>query len=435
MVDFPNKERAPSRTTMGHASADPAPPSSGPRRCLVVGASVRAFVESAARAGWRPYAADLFADVDLAAAAEAVVRLGNVGTAAYPAGIPGVVAAFPQAACVYTGGLENHPDVLAAVAAIRPLAGCSPRAVQQARDPDGLARVAREAGLRFPESHALPDGLPSDGSFLVKPLRSAGGRDIRHWSGAGVGRAGPGLVWQRFVRGDPGSASYLATAEGTRLVGASRQLTGARWCGGRGFAYCGSVDLPLGSLPDATREALQRVGIAVATAFGLAGLFGIDLIVDADRHLHVLEVNPRPTASLELVERATGWSMAAAHLAAFGHAAAPPPPGTSPTGIWAKAIAFTPDGVTAARVAEAIAARAERWTAADGRPAVADIPRPEEPPHPGGPLVTVFARGETDAEAVATLRRRVRDLRSLVAGVSPRAGAPAAAPQPRGSTA
>ena len=435
MVATPNKERAALRTTMDHASAAAAAQPPETRRCVVVGATARAFVASAVRAGWAAHAADLFADDDLAATAAEVVRLGPGAAAAYPDGIPDVVAAFPEAPCVYTGGLENHPDVIAAIASLRPLAGCSADAVRRARDPAMIAAIVREAGLHFPEWRVTPSGLPRDGSFVVKPRRSAGGRGVRRWRGGTVAPARGDCLWQRFVPGESRSASYVARAGQARLVGASRQLAGLRWCGARTFAYCGSVDVPLDSLSDRLRGSLERVGRALAAALGLEGLFGVDLIMDSRDGLHVLEINPRPTASLELVERATGWSVAAAHLSAFGWCADPPQGHASP-GIWAKAIAYAPRGATADAVAGAIADCAARWASADGLPAIADVPGSAEPPRPGAPLMTVFARGDTSAAALAALRRRVCDLRRLaVARVSPRAAAPSASRRRRGSTA
>ena len=435
MIGTPNKERAASRTTMGKALDIDTLRVPAAKRCVVVGATARAFVESAARLGWTSHAADLFGDIDLAVVADKVVRLGATGIAPYPDGIPGVVASFPEAVCIYTGALENHPDVIAAIAAMRPLAGCSADAVRRVRDPAALAAVVRDAGLRFPDTFNSSAGLPANGSFLVKPLRSAGGRGVQRWRGSPSDRAGRDVVWQRFVHGECRSAGYVAHAGTARLVGSSLPLPGATWCGGREFSYCGSLDVPVDHLPDGLRRTFDRLGAAVASAFGLTGLFGIDVVVDAAYEVHVLEVNPRPTASLELVERATGWSVAAAHLAACGWCEEPTC-GAAADGIWAKAVVFTPPTATAAEVAEAIASLSERWTSDDGLPAVADIPHPDERPSPGAPLVTVFARGDAHDRVVATLRQRVLDLRRSVAdGLSRRGAAPSAVWRRRGSTA
>jgi hypothetical protein len=54
-------------------------------------------------------------------------------------------------------------------------------------------------------------------------------------------------------------------------------------------------------------------------------------------------------------------------------------------------------------------------------PAMADLPGQDAWPVAGGPLVTVFAAGESHADAVTAIRRRVLMLRRAVAAaISPR---------------
>lgn len=424
---FPNKERATAGTRM-HDSCDVI--GSRPRRCVVVGASVRGFVESAARRGWSVHAADLYGDGDLVASAVETVRLAAAG-GGYPAGIPGAVADFPAAPLAYTGGLENHPAVIEVLARDRPLAGCGPAALTAVRDPARLDAVLRDAGLRMPDTFRSPAGLPCDGSFLVKPLASAGGRGIAAWRGIDARATEIPLVWQRRVRGAEWSASFVAGGGRAILVGVSRPVPGSRWCGCGEFAYCGSLNVPLDSIPDAMRHGLDTLVTALAAGFPLIGLCGADLIVDHAGTMHVLEVNPRPTASMELIERATGWSPAAAHFAAFGLDDDPPHPGAGGC-VWAKAVAYAPRRRAANPAADAVAALDDRWRSADGRRALADVPAPGSTPAAGAPLMTVFARGESPAAAVATLRRRVLELRRACVGVSRPAAA--AARTPRGRT-
>jgi len=97
-------------------------------RLLIMGASVRSFAVSAARAGFEVHAADLFADLDLRAVA-ATVRSPRP----YPDGLPTAVASQPAGAVAYTGAVENHPTVIAAIARDRPLAGCLPAAIEAVR--------------------------------------------------------------------------------------------------------------------------------------------------------------------------------------------------------------------------------------------------------------------------------------------------------------
>jgi predicted ATP-grasp superfamily ATP-dependent carboligase len=406
-------------------------------RVIVVGASARAMAESAARAGWDVHAADLFADVDLARIARCVKRVRGFGPTGYPLGLPAAIAGFPAGPCIFTGGLENHPDVLAEIARRRPLAGSPLAAIREVRDPDRLAALARTVGLEFPPTVGDPVGIPTDGSWLVKPRAGAGGRGIATWRGRRVARAGD-EVWQRFVPGVACSMSFLTGPGGARLLGISRQLTGERWCRARPFAYCGSVATSPETLDAATLAQCERLGVMLAIEAGLVGLVGADVVIDARSRLHVIEINPRPTASLELFERATGEPLAAAHLAASGFSQPlphQPPALPARPGIWSKAILFGPGRAVIAPATTALERLAEGWSAADGRPAIRDIPAFRSALPAGSPLVTVFARGESADESLAILRRRVAAVRRLFAQeLSPQAAAASPAVRPRART-
>ncbi len=66
----------------------------------------------------------------------------------------------------------------------------------------------------------------------------------------------------------------------------------------------------------------RRLSAAVAAEFGLAGVNGIDFISRGGR-AYAVEVNPRWSASMELVELAYGVSVFGAHAAACAHGQLP----------------------------------------------------------------------------------------------------------------
>jgi predicted ATP-grasp superfamily ATP-dependent carboligase len=141
---------------------------------------------------------------------------------------------------------------------------------------------------------------------------------------------------------------------------------------------------------------------------------GVDAIVKRDGRVAVLEVNPRPTASAELVERTTGESILAMHLAAFGLASPVAPPAAHDAGIWSKAVlvAAAPVAIDA-HVLSRLHALAGPWTAADRLPALADIPGSGQVVRGGGPVLTVFARGHTVVATAAALRSRVEAVKTV----------------------
>lgn len=419
------------------ATASMTPPDRDVPPLIVVGASVRAVAESARRAGWSVHAADLFADDDLRAAATMAVRVRCGPELPWPAGLEAAFAEFPDAPWLYTGALENHPDLVDRLARTRPLAGNAGDRLRAVRDHATLAHAARAAGVAYPDTCVDPAAAPTDGSFLVKPRAGAGGRGVARWRG---GPVPPGdWVWQRFVVGRPWSAAFAVDRSGTRLFATSRQLVGRPWCGARGFAWCGAVDVPLATLPPPLRRGLDRLGAMLADRFGLAGLVGVDLVVDPAGAFHVIEVNPRPTASLELAERATGASVVATHVAACGLAPAPrdEPPRSPP--VWAKAVVFADTTATCdERLRAALAGLARGWAGADaGWPPLADLPAQGAEIAAGGPALTVFAAAGSAAAAMRALRHRTAAVRAALrqAALSPPSGAARPPCPPPGSTA
>jgi len=380
---------------------NPQPPTTPSRPPLVIlGASCRFAAESASRAGWGVHAADLFDDCDLATAAVASRRV-----ASYPDGLVAAAARFPQAPWCYTGALENHRHVIECVSAARLLAGNAVAEVCRVRDPATVAALARLAGLRFPDTFATPHGLPTDGSFLRKPLASAGGRSISPWLTTPPHDV-PGFVWQRRVAGDPVSAVFCLASVDSRLLGVSRQLVGTDWCRAAPFAYAGSVSVPRAGAFLAIHDQFESLTTILAGHAGLRGVVGVDAIVNPSGRLVVIEVNPRPTASMELVDRRTGRALAADHLAACGIVTgrcSPAPSG----GRWAKGI------LRAASLIEIDDKLCDRldgfnsaWSHGDGWPAIADLPRSGTVVPSGAPCISLFAVADTGRKA-----RRLLDLR------------------------
>src|SRR5207247_201475 len=114
----------------------------------------------------------------------------------------------------------------------------------------------------------------------------------------------------------------VGVAAGGRAVplGISRMLVGDPAFGAEGFRYCGSILASAGDrvaheLFDPCEQA-WRIANAAAEAFGLVGLNGIDLIAERGKYWYPVDVNPRYTASMELVERAYGISMFETHARA-----------------------------------------------------------------------------------------------------------------------
>lgn len=344
-------------------------------RVIIIGASARAAAFSAWRAGLQPWCADLFADRDLEVRFP-VVRL----TGKYPDGFLEIVRDLaPDAPLLYTGGLENYPDLVDDLARIRELWGNAGTVLRRVRDPAWLVDAARRAGL--PQARGE--------RFLIKPLRSAGGQRIR------FGRPGDqprgGEYRQTFVEGDSISAVYLGSQDRVSFLGATYQLVGIDWLHADGFRYCGSIG-PF--VNQAAEEMLNSLGQAMAGA-GLRGLFGVDGVVNREGFFPV-EINPRYPASAEVLEQVSGVAFLAAHQRACTQ-------GPNP-------------GAIVAQCEERLAGKAILYAAHDvivpflsppgGETDLADLPRPGDRIAAGSPVLTLFATGSDRDNILAALRHR-----------------------------
>lgn len=381
---------------------------------LILGVSVRAAAMSAVRAGLRPYAIDLFADRDL----DRLCPTVRVDPADYPRGLFAAARSAPPGPWMYTGGLENFPELIDALAAERPLWGNPGAVLRRVRDPFAVAAALTSARRPVPKVRAAPDGLPADGSWLLKPLRGGGGRGICPWRGGDVPPEPHYL--QRRIDGIPHSAVFCGNGREVFLLGVTRQLVGERRLHAGPFAWCGNVG-PLRPRRGPW-EGFLRAGRALAAAFGLRGLFGIDAIVDPAGRVWPVEVNPRYTGSVELIER--GSLLALMELHRIGCE-------SDPEDTWAVPARLLPrDEVVECGKAVLYAERTVTVPDTDdwlpppdaGFPARADIPHPGETIPAGMPIATVMVRGTAGRNVTDDLFAAAAELerdRSAVAAGGP----------------
>ncbi len=370
---------------------------------LILGASARAAAFSARRAGLTPRAVDLFGDVDLLACCPASLAKR------YPADLANLAsAAPPDEPWMYTGALENYPVLVDQIAAARRLYGNCGETLRRVRDPRQLATAFRERGLSFPEMSETPEKLPLDGGWLRKAVRSSGGAQIEVWDrrAARIQPRRRDAYYQRRVEGRTCSAVYVGAGGKAALLGVTEQLIGAPWCGAVGFQYAGSLG-PLPLKPE-TLSRFDEIGRCVAEAFPLQGLFGVDAVL-AEEAIWPLEVNPRYTASVEVLERALDLQAVRHHIEACRDGLLPKWVSASARATVGKAILFAqaPTTIPDAFVQQCLVAnRQAPW------PQVADIPAPGTTIQPGRPIMTVFSEGVDRSAVLNRLREQAGSWRN-----------------------
>jgi uncharacterized protein len=341
---------------------------------LLVAVSARMLAELAVRSGHDVVAFDRFGDMDLRALCPAhgvPARMAEIVEAAARAEAPSVICG---------AGLENRPDLVKRLSEGRELLGCPPSVLARVRDPATLSASLRAAGFHYPRTSG--SGPPAR-RWLRKPVRGGGGRGIREWGGEELP---DGVMLQERIDGVPCSVAAVGDGSAAAVLGVTAQLIGRASLGGRGYAWCGNVTRA--SMPEA-----DAICSHLAADFRLIGLFGVDFVWDGE-HAWVVEVNPRPTGSLELF----GAGVFDAHLDAC--AGRLPAPAVAGEGSAGKAIVYA--------TRETDVGDTRGWPARGIR----DVPHPGERIDAGNPICTLLATGPTPEAVLAELDDRAGALRA-----------------------
>jgi uncharacterized protein len=360
----------------------------------VAALSARALVESAALDGTRTVALDCFGDADtqrLAAqwhevGAASALRidddklLASLSTLAQRGDTMGWIAG---------SGLDGRADLLERGATLLPLLGTAPQDVRRVRDPQEFFGVLHSHGIGFPSVSLDPPATPA--GWLLKDAGGCGGWQVRR-AAPGL-TAGPGQYWQRERRGGAMSATFVANGRDAVLLGFNAQTM--RPVGDRPFVFCGVT----GPVPvsDAVQRELTAITRLLAAVFRLRGLGSLDFLLDGDT-VEVLELNPRPPASLALYPRVGEGGPVRAHLRACRSGELPPAPARV-DGVRGTDIVFAP------RALHVDAAMAAQIAQRDG---ACDLPRAGTRVAAGEPLCSLVAECR-DAHEVTTRLASRRD--------------------------
>ena len=329
---------------------------------------------------------DLFGDLDLRRRASRVVTGGGLSALVEAA------LAEPPGRVVYGASFENHPALVARLAERHALLGNAPETLRAVRDPIGLGATLRDAGFPFPRTSvtALPERT---GAWLRKPLRGGGGTRVRDWRGGALPR---GTFLQQRIAGLACSAAAVGDGADAVVLGLTEQLVGERAFGVRGYRWCGNITPP--RLPAGEQEALLAQARAIcshlAGAFALRGAFGVDFIWDGER-AWTHEVNPRPTASLEAIEAASGDRRPSTRTCVAARVSCRAFEATCSRAA-GKAVLFATEGVTIGD--------SERWL----ERGVRDVPHPGERIAAGHPICTLMTTAQDPVAALAEQAAWVR---------------------------
>jgi uncharacterized protein len=364
---------------------------------LIAAFSGRALAQSARRAGFEPLVVDAFGDSDTRQAAAdfrvvdgAMQRGFNTKPVVAALEALASTTRLPLIGLVLGSGFEDKPRLIAALAKRFRLLGSSPETIVASKDPATFFATLDRLNVAHPETRLTPPDDPANG-WLTKRTGGSGGRHIRVCRAGNAGRRR--RYFQKQLAGErlsigglfaPGGAEFALTRQ---WISPSTQNP---------FRFGGAVSMP--EIDAALYRRLAESASHVGTALSLVGMASFDFIV-ANGQPHLLEVNPRSGASLDVLDDAHGRLFAAQLAACLGT----PMPAAVPSTRPARAMAI----LHADRGPLTFGDTPWPDWSADRGTLGTFVPR-------GAPLATAFADAPTADEAQRLAAVRLAELEDLI---------------------
>ena len=260
-----------------------------------------------------PLVVDGYGDRDTKTCALAVEHLPEFVTTgitakALTAALECLVAASaePPIGLILGTGFEDRPLLVADLAEDYDLLGTSAASITHCKRPAQFFPTLARLGIPHPETLFKPPANP-DG-WLKKRTGGSGGLHIRNAT-ATTSKTSEHTYFQRRVSGDAISVLGIVSAQGDAFA-FSRQWTAPSPF--HPYRYGGATG-PL-TLDEDLEARLIDTCMTLAREFELQGIVSFDFLVNDGEPL-LIEINPRPGATLDVFDDASG-TLFSAHIAA-----------------------------------------------------------------------------------------------------------------------
>lgn len=355
---------------------------------LIAAISGRSLAAAAKRAGFRPLVADLFNDADTLALADRAAKLSGslqagINESEVVETLVRLAGGDKPIAVVCGSGFERKPEMIEAISRKFSVAGNSAKTIRLVKDPISLSRLCSELKIPHPDIRFDSPEHPRD--WLTKLVGGAGGSHVKPANGDASGHE---HYFQRFIPGRNLSALFLADRNKAHIIGFSRQWSSPSKT--TPYRYGGAVRLRRHD-----REKTVLIGdwlTALTLRTGLAGLCSADFI-DGNCGLHLIEINPRPGATLDIFD-CEETPLIREHLRAVMGCSISRP---TYTGSAASAIAYTARAISAFPHVAWPAMTADHQMSGTALAA-------------GDPVCTVFATADSATAAMRAVKSRVKEL-------------------------
>jgi len=371
---------------------------------LVVAAlSARMLAQSARRAGWDVIALDLFGDVDTCATASAWQPIGDpaalrIDRARFLAALDSARTSGNCLGWVAGAGFEPQPDLLDEGARVLPLLGNDRSRTDRVRDPQRFFTTLADLEIAHPETRM--DAPVDRRGWLIKDFAASGGLHVRRAETVHSQRFNARSFFQREMPGQPISVLFVAASGRARSIGINELFVQSHAT--RPYVYHGALG-PVVELPPTLAQDLRRAVEDLVRVCDLRGLGSLDVLVHG-KSFSVLEINPRPSATLGLYDTDFSTGLLKVHVDACAGMLPEAAPDIDARRVRGEFIVFARESrrITQAHVERLLALGCH------------DVPQPQSAVTAGAPLCSVVAEGTSRGAVRALLAERETAVLSIV---------------------
>lgn len=266
---------------------------------LIFAHSGRFLAQAATQAGYNVWVADCYGDIDLLAVADRWQSLPAFSKLTHDHIFRALsdLTRGEQCLLICGGGIEQCYHLLLPLPPNIKLIGNTPDIIASIKTPSAFFKLLDDNAINFPETRfKVPSNKFGDMTWLKKEAAGLGGAHIQ-FAALTRNEIDAQYYYQRFISGVSGSCLFLASGDNVQLMSINQQhLSPTR-----------QAPFRLGRIESAWpisathRDDLHKIIRRLNEASGLIGLNSLDFVISDRNELLVIEVNPRVSASAELI--------------------------------------------------------------------------------------------------------------------------------------
>lgn len=268
---------------------------------LIFAQSGRFLAESATQAGYSVWVADCYGDTDLLAVAERWQYIPAFAELSHETIIACLSELSQGEQCMLMcgSGIEHCYHLLFPLPANIQLIGNKPDTLHTVKTPALFFDLLDQGGFSYPDTQ-FDEIQRNDSTWLKKKASGLGGTHIQYAMLA-TDKIEADYYYQQFVSGNSGSCLFLANGYHALLLSINRQY----------LAPDKHHPFRLGRIESAWQlsaahnDYLNKVVNQLTVATALVGLNSLDFIITDLDTLLILEINPRVSASAELINNSS----------------------------------------------------------------------------------------------------------------------------------